>query len=701
MSGLERDLQTGEKDTQGFLGKIGNSLNQALSTALGVGLYDIAKGLVTGAFDLVKNAIGSVIAEASEAELVQTQLDAVLRSTGGAAGVTAAMVNDLAAKYQGMTRFSDDAVISGENVLLTFTKIGKDIFPEATGVMLDMSTALGQDLKASAIQLGKALQDPVEGVTALKRVGVNFSDSQMRMIERMVAAGNVMGAQKLILEELKTEFGGSAEAAGNTFAGKMDILKNKFSDFQETVGGYLLDAGGPLLDQVTGLADEWLPKVADGFAANVVPAINKAGAAVSSLLAGDVGGALKTLLPPELLDTMDSLGLGADDLQAAFERLTAGNWRGALRGLLPPDVSGAIIGGVDDITAGIGNFGQMIQDNLPWLQEFGGDLLGGIVDGLGGLGEFAQSEVLPFLGEQLGGLGNWFVENTPLIQAYAGDILDGLQGTFGQLSDVILGAWPTAEAIAGILGETFGGLGTAFLQVAQGDWDGAWVTLMQTANNVWAGVQSAALEFANWVLGWLGTDWETVKTTWQGNWDSFSQIVSTVWTNITTNLNTYLDNAQAAIVAKAVAWIEAGKALVQGLIDGIAANAQALVDKVNEVVQGAIDSALAALGIKSPSKVFAEIGMMVGAGMTQGIQASAAGVNDAVAGLVDTNGLLLQLSPVLAGAPLAPVGTRAAGAGESLTVIINQYLGRGVNAAEVAAGAESGVREAQRARGRS
>ena len=61
---------------------------------------------------------------------------------------------------------------------MTFTKIGQDIFPDATRIVLDMSQALGQDLKSSAVQVGKALQDPILGVSALRRVGVNFSDSQ-------------------------------------------------------------------------------------------------------------------------------------------------------------------------------------------------------------------------------------------------------------------------------------------------------------------------------------------------------------------------------------------------------------------------------------------------------------------------------------------------------------------------------------------
>lgn len=183
---------------------------------------------------------------------------------------------DLAAELQNVTRYSDEETLSAENLLLTFTNIKNDVFPQATRLVQDMSTALGQDLKSSAIQLGKALQDPVNGITALKRVGVNFTDAQKDMIKSMVAAGNVAGAQKVILKELATEFGGSAVAAGKTFAGQMDILKNKFNDFQEKVGTALMpmlqDGMGIISGFVDGLMKIPAPLLDFGIKAALVAA---------------------------------------------------------------------------------------------------------------------------------------------------------------------------------------------------------------------------------------------------------------------------------------------------------------------------------------------------------------------------------------------------------------------------------------------
>lgn len=168
------------------------------------------------------------------------QLNAVLKSTGNAAGVTSDQALQLAEAMQRETAYTNDAVLGAENLLLTFTKIKSDIFPQATKTVLDMSTALNQDLKSSAIQLGKALQDPILGVQALRRVGVNFSESQQDVIKNLVETGKSAEAQALIMKELNTEFGGSAQAQLNTYAGRVAYLKNQFGDLQKNVGNILM-----------------------------------------------------------------------------------------------------------------------------------------------------------------------------------------------------------------------------------------------------------------------------------------------------------------------------------------------------------------------------------------------------------------------------------------------------------------------------
>lgn len=220
-------------------------------------------GTVGGvAFAGLSFALLKTVDAAAEAQKVDAQLEAVLRSTSNAAGLVTADLNKQADALARLTTYDDDAIKSTQALLLTFTSIKGAIFEEALPTILDMSTALGQDLKSSAIQVGKALQDPIKGISALSRVGVNFSDAQKAVIENLVATGKVAEAQKLILAELNVEFGGSAQAQALTYAGRIEQLKNRFGELQEAIGTTLipvlislLEIAGPIIEKVLAWAE--------------------------------------------------------------------------------------------------------------------------------------------------------------------------------------------------------------------------------------------------------------------------------------------------------------------------------------------------------------------------------------------------------------------------------------------------------------
>jgi len=218
--GLNKGIESQQKQFQANYGAVMQYATVGL-TALGTG-------------------VAYAIAQASEHEKVMAQTEAVIKSTGGAAGFTADEIESMAHSFQNTTAFSDDAVQSMQNVLLTFTSLKGDVVPQATQAILDMSTALGQDLNSTAIQVGKALQDPINGITALRRVGVNFSESQREVIKSLVETGQTAKAQALILKELNTEFGGSAAAAANTYAGRLAQAKNAVDDLAEAIGNQLI-----------------------------------------------------------------------------------------------------------------------------------------------------------------------------------------------------------------------------------------------------------------------------------------------------------------------------------------------------------------------------------------------------------------------------------------------------------------------------
>lgn len=213
------------------------TLNMSITDlAKGFALGDLASQAITKTWGYLESAISSSIAAWNESEAVVAQLNAVLESTQHAAGMSAQELINLSQSLQATTKFSDETILSAENLLLTFTSIGKEVFPQATQTVLDMATALGTDANGAAIQLGKALQDPILGITALRRVGVNFNESQLETIKTLVQTNRTLDAQKLILAELSKEFGGSATAAAKTFAGQMAILENQANDVSEEIG---------------------------------------------------------------------------------------------------------------------------------------------------------------------------------------------------------------------------------------------------------------------------------------------------------------------------------------------------------------------------------------------------------------------------------------------------------------------------------
>jgi hypothetical protein len=208
---------------------------------------DIAKGSAIGAlavqglstaFRFLEGVVTSSIHEFEQQQQAVAQLNAVLASTQHAAGMTAQEVVDLSNALSKGTLYQDDMVLSAENLILTFTNITKEIFPQTTQAVLDMSTALGQDLKSSAIQLGKALNNPIEGVSALQRVGVAFNNSQQDLIATMVKSGHTMDAQKYILAEIQREFGGSAKSAYES-ASSITKLQKSVKDLEQGIGSGL------------------------------------------------------------------------------------------------------------------------------------------------------------------------------------------------------------------------------------------------------------------------------------------------------------------------------------------------------------------------------------------------------------------------------------------------------------------------------
>lgn len=156
--------------------------------------------------------VNELIDESTKAQHAQVQLAAALKATGNAVGVSSDEMASMAGELSSVLAIEDDLIVNTQALMVTFTQVGREVFPDAIKAAADMSAMFGQDLQQSVVQLGTALNDPIQGIGRLRRIGVSFTESQRQSIQAFMDQNDVMGAQQVILAELNREFGGVAEA---------------------------------------------------------------------------------------------------------------------------------------------------------------------------------------------------------------------------------------------------------------------------------------------------------------------------------------------------------------------------------------------------------------------------------------------------------------------------------------------------------
>jgi phage-related protein len=290
----------GLKEINDEVGKSPGFFQKAAGGVLGFVAGGALLAGVAGAASFVTGALGDMVGAAGESQQVMAQTEAGIKSTGGAAGMTAQSVSALATKISNLSGIDDEAVQTGENMLLTFTSIGKDVFPMATQAAADMATKMNggvipsaQQMQQQALLVGKALNDPIKGLSALSREGVTFSDSQKKAIAALVKTGDTAGAQKLMLAELSKEFGGAAAAAGDTFPGKLAKMQVAFGNIEETIGGAIIPILSNLFDSLSPIMQQIgdaLPGALAGLQAVFAPVFSAIGDAVAQIgpIIGDI-----------------------------------------------------------------------------------------------------------------------------------------------------------------------------------------------------------------------------------------------------------------------------------------------------------------------------------------------------------------------------------------------------------------------------
>lgn len=280
----------------------GGFFSNLLSTAGGF----LAANVLGSIAGQVKDFVSGGIADARESAQLMATTNQLISSTGGAAGISAQQVTDLASALSdagGASLFGDDQIQGATNVLLKYKEL-KGIIPGVTTLAVDMAQRLGSEPAAAAETLGRALQKPEDASAKLAKMGIVLTDAQKAMIKTMVDAGDTAGAQTYLMGQLNSSFGGAALAAAKADGG-MAELKGRFGEAAETIGAALLPVlgilGKLLLDNVIPVVEKaatWLgqnlPAAIDMVKAAIGPAIASFTAMSGS--GGAMGGALGDLM---------------------------------------------------------------------------------------------------------------------------------------------------------------------------------------------------------------------------------------------------------------------------------------------------------------------------------------------------------------------------------------------------------------------
>jgi phage-related protein len=597
-----RDLGDDADRADTKFGRLGTGVSafsrNAIGALAGLGVATAVGGFLKGS-----------IQEAEEARKVMAQTNAVIASTGGVAKVSAADVDSLASSLSAMSGIDDEVIAGGQNLLLTFTNVrnevgkGNDIFNQGTKAALNMSVALGTDMNSASMLVGKALNDPIKGMAALTRSGIQFTEQQKAQVKAMVASGDMLGAQKIILKELETQFGGSAAAA----ASPMARLKVAFGNLQEEVGARLL----PVLSTVATFLADRLPGALDAAGRVIGPIFREVTGAIRAfVIAFQVADG--DITSSGFAGTMERIGFIVrqvfdfirDHAQPVLIAL------GVAIGLLISPI-GLVVGA---LIYAYTQF-ELLRTVVDAVVQF---LLGTVVP--------AVAAFAGFVAEQFGALVGWSQEHWASIQEAIGHVIAVVQGIIEVFIAVVRAAWQT--------------WGDELVNVATIVWDQI-RNVVETVVNLVRGIIEVALAVINgeWGAAWegikgiLATAWEFIRETVVNALRMVGQAIEAGLSAIVGLVGGLPGRALDALGSLGGWLFGAGQDLIWGFVNGIGSMARRLADAAVNVARGAVNAVKNFLGIGSPSKVFMGFGLNVGEGLALGMGRSEQGVSAAARSL--------------------------------------------------------------------
>ena len=275
ISGLQRGLSDASGRLSAF-GKEGEGAAARIKNS-----FSSLSGVVTAALAgaSIGSAFRSFIQNTIDAQNEQAQLAAVLQSTGNAAGYSQQKLNEMAEAMAKASTFDSGEINIAQTRLLSYTGVVGESFPRAMQNAIDMATRMGMSVSQAAETVGRALDIPSQGLTALTKQGFRFTEAQKDLVKQLEETGKTAEAQAIIMEAMESSYKGAAAAAQNTLGGAIKNLQNAIKD---TLTGDDQSVNG-LTEAINDLANEMnSPEMKAGFGAIMSGLANVASYAVSA-----------------------------------------------------------------------------------------------------------------------------------------------------------------------------------------------------------------------------------------------------------------------------------------------------------------------------------------------------------------------------------------------------------------------------------
>lgn len=242
---LTVDSRTGERRLKSFRGELERTDKQgrrlagglAQVTRAAVGLSGALSGLAVGRF------FAGSIKNVADFEARLKSMGSVIQATGRSAGFTVDTLREQADEIALATLQNTEGVLEAQRVMLSFRSVNRATFLDAIRLSADLSTVFGTSMSQAAAQLGKALEDPVQGITALRRSGVSFTEDQKELIKSLVETNRLGQAQAMILGEIRKQVGGAGEGEASGLAGAFDTLQQRVDEFGRVMGAAANESG--------------------------------------------------------------------------------------------------------------------------------------------------------------------------------------------------------------------------------------------------------------------------------------------------------------------------------------------------------------------------------------------------------------------------------------------------------------------------